>query len=402
MGKGARLKKILPVFGLLAVLGTLEVASGWWLQNHGNTFDRAREIVWADPDFGWRQRPNLHREFEGAPFATNSFGLRAPEAAQISPSKIRVLVLGPASALGWGVPAEQTYAAEISRLLGGEAVSLNAGEIGFTTFQGLKLLRSPEVAAFHPTHVVVAYGVNDLDRHRIYFDSPEPDSKALVKPRSQKAIDSYRLYARSSLLTLLIRMVNGAAEGEPTVRVPANEFAENLSAFAAEARRMGAKVAFLGTPVNLPVYTPQLPEIEQKLAARFSLAVELYRKGETTPARLLFEELAKLRPQWNEPYYYLAAIARANGQTIARAYEDRALLSEPYRVHRDVLVYNAILKTAAQKSGATFVDLYAELANEEKAPLFVDALHPSALGHARIARAVVRDFFKTGEAGRHR
>jgi lysophospholipase L1-like esterase len=400
------LKKFLPALLLLAVFGTLEALSSWWLHNHGNAFDHARGVVWADSNFGWRQRPNLRQTFEFQPLSTNSAGLRAPELP--ASAQVRILVLGPASAFGWGVAADQTYAAEIARLLrarGEQAVSLNAGEIGFSTFQGLKLLQSPEVAGFRPTHVLVAYGVNDLDRHRIYFDSAVPDSRALATAQPQEAVDSYRLFARSSLFTVLGRIaadLRGGPFHEPSLRVPPQEFSANLSLIAAEARRLGAKVAFLGTPVNLPRYTPQLPEIETKLAARFSLAVELYRRGDVTPARLLFEELAKLRPQWNEPYYYLAAIARANGQTIARAYDDRALLSEPYRTSRDVIAYNGAMKAAALKSGVAFVDLYKELANNNPVAQFLDSIHPSAQGHARIARAVMRDFFRTGGAARHR
>ena len=404
------MKILLPTLWVLLVLGALEAAGGWWLNEHGSPYDKARGILRPDSELGWRQRENLDTTFEGEPLATNSLGWRAPELALLpTGAKLRVLVLGPASAFGWGVSAGQTYAAEVERLLrahGDDAVVLNAGEIGFSTFQGRMLSRLPEVAAFHPTHVLIAYGVNDVDRNRFYFQSNEPDSRALAAPQPAGQVKTYRLVSRSSLLTILYRLageLNGSGEfREPAVRVPPADFAANLRALADEAQRLGARVAFLGTAVNLPVYTAQASDIESKLAARFDQAVALYRHRDSETARLLFEELAKLRPQWNEPYYYLAAIARAKGQSVARAYEDRALLSEPYRIHRDVLAYNETMKATAREVGAAFVDLYAELVDEKKEAQFLDPFHPTALGHARIARAVARDFFKIGEAARRR
>ncbi len=379
--RGSRISLVLGI--VLAAAALLEASAGYWLAHRGDETDRARGLLEADSRLGWRQRANLNTTFEGLPLRTNEFGWRADSL----PHGDIALLLGSSSAFGWGVAAEDTYAARLEnsfREHGGGLHVVNAAEIGYSTAQGLLQLGG---MAIKPKVLLLAFGYADVARHRPFWDNELADNEEWTRPHEGAL-------PRSSLVLLarkISRHFRAAPFATPSTRVPASDFEKNLHRLAEAGRAAGSRVIFLGMAGNLPPYPPLSAEAEKRLAARFAEAVSLFEKSEYEPARLVFEEIMRLEPRRNEVYPYLREIAFHRGRrTEVRAYEEMGRLSEPFRTHRDLLAYNAILRRVAAAEKATFVDLYAEFPEADKSALFLDALHPSAAGHARIAAAIER------------
>jgi lysophospholipase L1-like esterase len=117
------------------------------------------------PYWFWEHRPGTRIDERGIPpycgtERINAAGYRGPERLRSpSPAVLRVVVLGDSSTFGLGVCQDQTYAALLERELPNSEV-LNFGVVGFTAFQGEKLLEG-RVLQYHPTVVLAAFGAID-------------------------------------------------------------------------------------------------------------------------------------------------------------------------------------------------------------------------------------------------
>ncbi len=63
---------------------------------------------------------------------------------------------------------------------------------------------------------------------------------------------------------------------------------------------------------------------------------------------------------------------------------------EKYRILRDVVVLNQIIKKTSQKFNLNMVSAYAELSNSNINDNFVDPVHPSAHGHEIISSVLLK------------
>ncbi|PJA14353.1 MAG: hypothetical protein COX66_12625, partial [Elusimicrobia bacterium CG_4_10_14_0_2_um_filter_63_34] len=177
----------LSVFAFVVLLGLFEAGARLWLSRRGNPFDRAMAVLQADAALGWRQKFHFNGRFLGIPLRTNEAGFRTHPASRMEQARRRILIMGPSSTFGWGVPQEETYSDVLEGLLGGAGAEIpaavfNAGQIGFSTWQGLRLFRS-ELSRLKPDVIVIAYGVNDVDLHRFFFNSSAPDKVELAAPK---------------------------------------------------------------------------------------------------------------------------------------------------------------------------------------------------------------------------
>lgn len=92
----------------------------------------------------------------------NSAGYRGPERPQPpAPGKLRIAIMGDSSTFGMGVCWDDTYGALLERALPNAEV-LNFGVIGFSAFQGEKLLEG-RILSYRPRVILAAFGtVNEL------------------------------------------------------------------------------------------------------------------------------------------------------------------------------------------------------------------------------------------------
>lgn len=95
-----------------------------------------------DAELGWVNRPNTQCTFKGHPLAINDRGLRDddPVVPNDDNQKARVLLLGDSQVFGDGVAIEETLGARLETLLPG-VQTLNAGAIGYGGDQCVLLLK---------------------------------------------------------------------------------------------------------------------------------------------------------------------------------------------------------------------------------------------------------------------
>lgn len=350
---------VLP-FAVWFVLG--EVGATWWLKSFGNALDLSRPLLQADADLGWKQKAFLKTTFFGTAVETNEWGWRTFPISEFQREGRRILVLGPSSTFGWGVEADQTYAHLIGKRL--EALSLNAGEIGYSTFQGLRLLEMVIAEGWRFDDVVFAYGVNDVDRFRFYFQSARSDAQEFAVRPPEGAVRGQNLVNATSLGIVLLKTAaflkaviapgSGRLQGMendpvPPLRVSETEFRENLVQFVRRAKELGMRPVLLSSGFHLPAPS----------------------EGDSGENESLYRSSAE-------------AFARGDAKAGSRLFEE-ARQREPLRVRRDIIRFNQVVREVARQESTILGDVEAWFTGQDQAALFVDPVHPSAEGHRQIA-----------------
>ena len=154
------------LFWLLLLEGGAYLLTGWV----GDGLDVAKVVLRPDSNLGWRQKENFDGKFMEKELKTNSFGFREKK-ENFSEGVFKIALLGPSSAFGWGVELKDTYAKVLERELGKsrKVEVFNLGQIGFSSWQGTQLIREEWFKINTADLILIAYGVNDIDRHRFYF-----------------------------------------------------------------------------------------------------------------------------------------------------------------------------------------------------------------------------------------
>ncbi len=370
-----------------------------WVEHRGNALSITKKILEADATLGWKQRPNLDTTFLSIPLQTNEAGWRThPLSVQPSAGPL-VLVLGPSSTFGWGVAQADTYSSQLEALLASStpAEVLNAGEIGYSTDQGVRLFSQSPADTLKPAVVVIAYGVNDLDRSRFYFQSSKTDAQEFSQPESSKEVGAINTLYSSALLDTLINTAGALrssfsmppvpaypADPVPGVRVPADDFAANIRSLIQTARSRGAAPVLLSTVVDLPATTSSPAALDA-----FAQAKSAWSNGDTTAAKGLLISAVSLDPTLCEAYYYLAALYAHDGDgASARESFGKARATESYRISRDVAAYNVLLQGIAAQEHVPLLNLADLFAGRDPKDLFVDPIHFSPKGNALVARGL--------------
>ena len=257
------------LLSIMVVFALGEWGSRLWIARFGNALDITRNILLIDRELGWRQRPLLHTEFLHRPLNTNSHGWRG----RAEPwSQTPILILGPSSTFGWGVGDDETYSAQLEMRLGEPVI--NAGEIGYSSAQGVRLFAEPEMTEFRPRLVIIAYGINDIDRHRFYFQSERTDSEQFRRRDFQPAVPLLNMAFSSSMMSVLFDLANGARSwftrhsqtSQHALRVPLDDFRTNLNQLIHMAQTRGAHVLLLTTVTHYLKATDETARIERDVA----------------------------------------------------------------------------------------------------------------------------------------
>ncbi len=335
-----------------------ELGSGFCLKNFGNPVDRIIHALRPDSDLLWRQRSKQSLKLWGKSVVLNEFGFRNSDSWNFSGAE-GLLMLGPSSALGWGIEESESYSALLSEELkkrGKNTKALNASQIGFSSRQGLELSYKKEIAELNPKWVLIAYGVNDLDRYRFFGDNRLSDAQAFQLRKETPLSRKDTLPYTSSLFYLLTRL-SGEMQAKvacglafvPKIRATPSEFASNMIELANLWKKRGAQTLLLTTPLFVK-NTSTDPEASNRLYAESAKAAEEKRCQE---ARDLFQ---------------------------------RARSEEAARVARDNAKQNALLLREAKINGIRIASIHEPLLLEED---FLDPVHPAASGHRKIAQKLL-------------
>lgn len=252
----------------LFLLGVIEVCSSFFIND--SRYNQIYSVLEASPNYMWRVRGGIHRDFFGANLSTNHSGFRVPENVNRDCHK-KIGIFGASPSFGWGVPEVETYISRLNQIFENQGVCfINYSVIGFSSSQGVRLFK--EVLEQEKLDsVIVSYLVNDIDFNRFYFSGPQTDREVLkdisfFKPRfwmeKLKDTSSYKL-----LRQILV-------EGKKTkdfqksivktvsyTRVTSSEFIENIDSMLKWAIEKEVNFFYLEMPVGIHVMAKYIEKL---------------------------------------------------------------------------------------------------------------------------------------------
>jgi len=261
-----------------------------------------------------RFRPSLPDFLQHNPtwtIALNSQGFRAPEFETPKPrSRLRVVCLGDSWTFGANVDQDQAYPQRLQALLrlafpAADIEVLNLGVFGYSSFQGLELLRRGALA-LEPDAVVIGFAMND-SRVAGFRDE---DVARTTGPWFMKR--TAELAARSEIVRLL-RYIISSARHRTT---PLDEHLKAADARSADPRRASPREQYAGAEAWTRV---PLSDYERNLTEMIALA-----KSRGAGAILIFNELWRESP-------YRAAIERVSTATGVPFVDSQGLIARARR-----------------------------------------------------------------------
>ncbi|MBI3556000.1 MAG: SGNH/GDSL hydrolase family protein [Deltaproteobacteria bacterium] len=334
---------------MVALVGFLLTGTELLLRNHlshsGDPLERSWLLLRPDRSWGWQQRENLETLFYDKHVKTDSNGFRS---GTVSAAAAQVVVAGPSSTFGWGVEDDETYSARLQQGLKQiDASVVNVGQIGFSLPQGLLFLRNKlEIKNIAPRYLILAYGVNELDRNRFFFQSEQPDLEVFGPPRAALQFRITQLAHEVLLFPWLIReafklfgtsLCSSGLAQRLTVRVPLADFIKSLDEAESLARTYKLKLIYLTT------------------VARFA---------EAPAQRPVLDPCASLR------------------------------VAEETRIASSILEYNASVSRWGAQNDVPVLELANVVSAGPDSADFIDPFHFSALGHAKIGKALAAFILK--------
>lgn len=408
----------------LVVFGFLVLAVEMRLRASGlprlSLFEMITEL---DRDMLFRNRPNLvlTTPDRGQRITTNGAGFRHGEITVRKPAGVvRIFALGDSVTFGHGVSDEETFASRLGEMLrtgSGKrrpAVEvINAGVIGHTSLQGVRLLEL-KVLPYGPDVVIAGYALNDSLRFERHWDGWGSRTIAEIG-----RVPGWIVWTRNVMfnrVSLFRWALKGYYEARSRIwyagnpgfdwsqvrkAVPPESYVRNLERFAELGQEHGFMVVYLVAPVNLkfskvPSYArPDVPGADGTLAmigkAKRDLAAE---EG--------WQERSAIR-------YYLAQAYESLGRrSQARTEYEKAIfeLNEQFDPRKSAIEYGRLLRDAGRRLGVPVVDAQAVFSARETAGdtpgLFSDIYHPGPTGHRLIARELARALRSAGALDRRR
>ncbi len=334
----------------------------------------------------------------------NAHGLRGPDFAASKPPGVRrIVLLGDSVTFGYGVTVEESFAGQLRRQLGPGVEVINAGVTGYSSWQGLRLYETI-VREVRPDVLLVLFGYND--HHSAVWSDRD-------KYRRRHAEATARVAAHSATFRLLGRarahLTSSDLHRDPVPRVGLDAFEANLVALEWLARAEGSRAFFLTVPIR-----PDVPLVENFVQVRdpeggptwvrqidlacqqmdkaacdaltrfFFEGADIREFANVTGACTRAQELAQLAPELPIFHYLMAACHAARGDSAAAAMEHAA----SQRLDRERAVmqsYNTRLRDLARSHRLTVIDVATAIETDASQPLFLDVVHPTPTGHARLA-----------------
>jgi len=355
----------------------------------------------------WQQRPLLDATFAGATVRTDADGFR------LAPSEpagaFTVITLGASPTFGYGVEAEQTYAKVAEQMLRADDNNLrviNAGQIGYSSWQGLRLAEQ-YLPIWQPNLVTVSYVVNDIDRLRFFYSNGVDDAHTQPAGETKTALDNFFLRCRlTSFLQKRLRRTLTRLGGDRVYRgsyelthkrVSADDYRANLLAFVELCRRHNTKLVLIKMPLRLPEPVPPAPE---DAAAALDNAATLLAEKRFAEAKKAIDAVIAADSYASESYYLKGlALAGLDREDEANDLFKQAMQHLLYDCARDAARYNEIMQSVSLETQTPLINAAGSLGDEHGAnvALFVkdDYIHPNADGHRLIGRCLARAIQKT-------
>lgn len=375
-------KKFQGLFFFLAAVILFEAALYLVIPDEKlDTLESIVRVLVEDPVIFWRVRPHLDTKFQGVNVTTNSLGFRGKEpAVSKRPGVHRIFCLGASPTFGWGVDYGNTYPflleQSLSRGYPSEEFEVaNAGQIGYTTYQGIILLEK-YLLRYSPDLITVSYALNDIDRYRFFRNEGISDSE--LKSANPLAVAVRNILARSRIYLVFKRGACFLMERNKKIysavlkkqfnlagaRVSEEDYKRNLERFIDICESRGIKLIFIKMPINLSL--PALSASERGALSRGLRLSEFYYK-----VGLGYEKK-------NDYHNACIFLKKARDYLV-------------FDCHRDAGVYHGLMEQVASKKKIPLVDAAAIFKRQGNQELFNgphDPIHPNAEGHRIIAEGI--------------
>ena len=347
------------------------------------------------PFLWWKLRRNVVVPFLGRKVATDSLGLRvrAHDHTKESENDYRVLCLGDSSTFGWRMGYDQTYPYLLKQRLRQTLRNVqvyNGGIPGYTSFQSLRLFES--IVDRVKPQVVIIYSSNN------------ENSLAQYPDRERFMLAGRMLWPRMWLnRSLTYQFVNGALIpakpfkmtgtisldqlSELSPRVSLAEYRENL----VQLVKLAQKKAIMPLLVTVPShighpYLLKVPAKDPHVNALLEQAEKRMMKGQYGSALADLDKARHIVPDYYKVHFLRGKLFQLMRRNNGIAEYEKALECHPFP-ERLKKSYNEIVLKISTESKVSTVDLYTTFRDHPLGPekLFVDACHPSPLGHSLIA-----------------
>lgn len=378
-------------------------------------------VLRQEPYLFWSLRPNLDTTFQGVRLKTNSLGLRDKD---MSPGRhersFRIVCMGASPTFGWGVRYEDAYPHLLEELISqGSAPDtrievINAGIIGYSSYQGLNLLRD-KILDLSPDIITVSYLVNDVDKYRFYRSEPKSDKE--LAPKSRFLVSFENVIGRSGFFRLLkkgifgIRKANAGLYADPSgvypekTRVSPDDYRANLEAIIRIAEEKGIKSVLVKMPISFPFKGERLSDSSLEECAGCIAQSRVYAEsGMYDKAIAEARKALEFNPYSAEAFYYLGVYYRERKEfKEANGYFQKAKEMELFECAKLGKAYNDIMEQTALENRIPLVDVASAFEGfarrNKKEPLINpghDFVHPSVKGHRIISREIKKALIKYG------
>jgi len=425
----------LPVVVLAAIDGVLRTAGVmppdhpllFHVETHESDFspfvERADGTVaikpdWINPGDGLRGRVGRDpaRQFLYPGFRSSRFARHKPD------DGIRIFVLGGSTTFGLYVDRQATFAARLEQALenqvdGRRVEVVNLGCAGWASRRVANVLNA--ILDLDPDLVIVYSGHNEmLEGHLDSLSALSLSQRVRAALLSASSLFAWFDYALTSILwpeqsaqraeKLAALRAGQIPTFEPRA-VPEEErslpdpgfYDAAASGYAANLRTMIAKTAAAGVPILfvLPVANLLSPpaisahsegfDREREFVEAVEAARLAVRAGQLEAGLQHLDRAVALSPRYAMVHYLRALSLQAAGRSEAAQAEYQRALDLDGRTHRITSQLETALIETVEAEGVPWIDLRAgfrsPLDEETAATLFVDHLHPTVLGHQKIA-----------------
>lgn len=207
-----------------------------------------------DPYLFWRLKPVPNDEFH----AVNPQGFRGKEISfNKTKNTYRIFCIGDSCTFGIAVKYYEAYPFFLENLLnrasqGTKYEVINAGVPGYSSFQGLRHLER-DILKYKPDLVIASFGWNDTMPAVFYTDKEQrtPPKVILVTDSFLRHFKVY-LIIDDVLTNLVSRIrffhIKEAQAAKDVVRVPKEDFSDNLNKIYSLGRHNNFKVIFINQP----------------------------------------------------------------------------------------------------------------------------------------------------------
>jgi lysophospholipase L1-like esterase len=347
------------------------------------------------PLLWWKLRKNVMVPFLGKKVATDNLGLRVRthDNTKQSENDYRVLCLGDSSTFGWRMEYDQTYPYLLKQRLKQTFRNVevyNGGMPGYTSFQSLLLFES--VVDRVKPQVVIIYSSNNENSLTQYSDRQRFKLTGrmlwlrmwLNRSLTYQFVKEVLIRAKPFKMTGTISL-DQLSELSP--RVSLSEYRENIIQIIKLARQKGIAPLLVTVPSHVGhPYLFKVPAKDPQVNALLERAEKRMMKGQYGSALADLEKARHLIPDYYQIHFLTGRLFQLMERDNGIAEYEKALECHPFP-ERLKKSYNEIILRTSAENKVPVVDLYTTFRDHLPGPekLFVDACHPSPLGHNLIA-----------------